>query len=133
MSKQSSSCALCLVKFSRYSCLYSRTQATDEGYVEDINGILNTGDLPNLYQLEDKATIMENMANVAKQVVSTDVIQVMLLMLLLLFACQQRKICRLSATKSAAKSPGHVSYLLFLLCVNTHIPPAGQSAGYAAE
>lgn len=133
MSKQSSSCALCLVKFSRYSCLYSRTQATDEGYVEDINGILNTGDLPNLYQLEDKATIMENMANVAKQVVSTYVIQVMLLMLLLLFACRQRKICRLSATKSAAKSPGHVSYLLFLLCVNTHTPPAGQSAGYAAE
>lgn len=70
-------CALCLVKFSRYSsCLYSRTQATDEGYVEDINGILNTGDLPNLYQLEDKATIMENMANVAKQVVSTDGSQV---------------------------------------------------------
>lgn len=49
---------------------YSFAQATDEGYVEDINGILNTGDLPNLYQLEDKATIMENMANVAKQVVS---------------------------------------------------------------
>jgi len=45
-------------------------KATDEGYVEDINGILNTGDLPNLYQLEDKATIMENMANVAKQLVS---------------------------------------------------------------
>lgn len=44
--------------------------------MEDINGILNTGDLPNLYQLEDKATIMENMANVAKQVVSTDGIQV---------------------------------------------------------
>lgn len=39
--------------------------------MEDINGILNTGDLPNLYQLEDRATIMENMANVAKQVVST--------------------------------------------------------------
>lgn len=45
-------------------------KATDEGYVEDINGVLNTGDLPNLYQLEDKATIMENMANVAKQLVS---------------------------------------------------------------
>lgn len=133
MSKQSSSCALCLVKFSRYSCLYSRTQATDEGYVEDINGILNTGDLPNLYQLEDKATIMENMANVAKQLVSTDVIEVMLLMLLLLFACRQRKICRLSASNSAAKSPEHVSYLLFLQCVNTHTPLAGQSAGYAAE
>ncbi|XP_033238860.1 dynein heavy chain 3, axonemal [Drosophila pseudoobscura] len=47
--------------------LFSDAQATDEGYVEDINGILNTGDLPNLYQLEDKAAIMENMANVAKQ------------------------------------------------------------------
>jgi len=49
-----------------------RLKATDEGYVEDINGILNTGDLPNLYQLEDKATIMENMANVAKQLVSAN-------------------------------------------------------------
>ncbi|XP_062127566.1 dynein axonemal heavy chain 3 [Drosophila sulfurigaster albostrigata] len=48
--------------------LFSDAQATDEGYVEDINGVLNTGDLPNLYQLEDKASIMENMANVAKQV-----------------------------------------------------------------
>ncbi|XP_030372078.1 dynein heavy chain 3, axonemal [Scaptodrosophila lebanonensis] len=47
--------------------LFSDAQATDEGYVEDINGILNTGDLPNLYQIEDKAAIMENMTNVAKQ------------------------------------------------------------------
>uniref|UniRef100_A0A1I8MKN2 AAA+ ATPase domain-containing protein n=1 Tax=Musca domestica TaxID=7370 RepID=A0A1I8MKN2_MUSDO len=47
--------------------LFSDSQATDEGYIEDINGILNCGDLPNLYQLEDKATIMENMTNIAKQ------------------------------------------------------------------
>ncbi|KAM7358701.1 dynein heavy chain 3, axonemal isoform 1-T1 [Cochliomyia hominivorax] len=47
--------------------LFSDSQATDEGYVEDINGILNCGDLPNLYQLEDKASIMENMINIAKQ------------------------------------------------------------------
>lgn len=44
-------------------------QATDESYVEDINGILNCGDLPNLYQLEDKASIMENMLRIAKQLV----------------------------------------------------------------
>ncbi|XP_075164298.1 dynein heavy chain 3, axonemal [Haematobia irritans] len=47
--------------------LFSDSQATDEGYIEDINGILNCGDLPNLYQLEDKATIMENMTNISKQ------------------------------------------------------------------
>ncbi|XP_055840841.1 dynein axonemal heavy chain 3 isoform X1 [Episyrphus balteatus] len=47
--------------------LFSDSQAVDEGYVEDINGILNTGDLPNLYQSEDKAAIMENMTNIAKQ------------------------------------------------------------------
>ncbi|XP_059216601.1 dynein axonemal heavy chain 3 isoform X2 [Stomoxys calcitrans] len=47
--------------------LFSDSQATDEGYIEDINGILNCGDLPNLYQMEDKATIMENMTNLAKQ------------------------------------------------------------------
>ncbi|XP_054732574.1 dynein axonemal heavy chain 3-like [Anastrepha obliqua] len=47
--------------------LFSDAQAIDEGFIEDINGILNTGDLPNLYQLEDKAAIMENMLSVAKQ------------------------------------------------------------------
>uniref|UniRef100_A0A1B0B0B8 Dynein heavy chain 3, axonemal n=1 Tax=Glossina palpalis gambiensis TaxID=67801 RepID=A0A1B0B0B8_9MUSC len=47
--------------------LFSDSQATDEAYVEDINGILNCGDLPNLYQLEDKAAIMENMTSVARQ------------------------------------------------------------------
>ncbi|XP_055373574.1 dynein axonemal heavy chain 3 [Condylostylus longicornis] len=47
--------------------MFSDTQATDEGFIEDINAILNTGDLPNLYQADEKATIMENMTTVAKQ------------------------------------------------------------------
>ncbi|XP_037929335.1 dynein heavy chain 3, axonemal-like, partial [Teleopsis dalmanni] len=47
--------------------LFSDAQAIDEGFIEDINGILNTGDLPNLYQLEDKASIMENMQTISKQ------------------------------------------------------------------
>lgn len=39
------------------------------GWMEDINGLLNYGDLPNLYLAEDKAQIMENMLTIAKQMV----------------------------------------------------------------
>ena len=45
-------------------------QAINEGFVEDINAILNTGDLPNLYVSEEKASILENMINLAKQMVN---------------------------------------------------------------
>lgn len=45
-------------------------QCKDELFMEDINSILNCGDLPNLYQPEDKAIIMENMLSVAKQMVN---------------------------------------------------------------
>lgn len=46
--------------------LFSDAQAKDEAFVEDINSMLNTGDLPNLFQSEEKATILEKMQAVAK-------------------------------------------------------------------
>jgi len=41
--------------------LLSDTQITDEGFTEDINMILNTGDIPNLYQPDEKVEILEKM------------------------------------------------------------------------
>ena len=37
--------------------LFSDTQIVDETMLEDINGILNAGDIPNLYNAEDLDTI----------------------------------------------------------------------------
>ncbi|KAK3881286.1 hypothetical protein Pcinc_014272 [Petrolisthes cinctipes] len=46
--------------------LLTDTQVKDESFIEDINTILNTGDLPNLYTNEEKAEILEKMQLVAK-------------------------------------------------------------------
>lgn len=46
--------------------LLTDTQVKDESFIEDINTILNTGDLPNLYTNEEKAEILEKMQTVAK-------------------------------------------------------------------
>lgn len=47
--------------------LFADTQIALETFTEDINMILNTGDVPNLYAPEEKAEILEKM-----QVVSRD-------------------------------------------------------------
>lgn len=49
--------------------LFSDSQAKDESFVEDINSLLNTGDLPNLYQSDEKAIILERMQGAAKAAV----------------------------------------------------------------
>ncbi|KAJ7552701.1 hypothetical protein O6H91_06G065600 [Diphasiastrum complanatum] len=41
--------------------LFSDTQITDEGFVEDIDNILNTGEVPNIFPNDEKATILEVM------------------------------------------------------------------------
>lgn len=41
--------------------LLSDTQINDESYLEDLSMILNTGDVPNLYQIDEKAEILEKM------------------------------------------------------------------------
>jgi dynein heavy chain len=39
--------------------LFSDTQIVKEGFVEDINGILNTGEVPNLFNDEERAMLFE--------------------------------------------------------------------------
>jgi len=46
--------------------LFSDNQIKDENFVEDINMILNTGDVPNLFQADEKGEIMEKMQAAAK-------------------------------------------------------------------
>lgn len=46
--------------------LFSDSQAKEEIFVEDINSMLNTGEVPNLFQTEERATILETMQQVAK-------------------------------------------------------------------
>ena len=49
--------------------LFSDNQIKDESFVEDINVILNTADVPNLYASEEKADIIEKMQTVARTTV----------------------------------------------------------------
>ncbi|XP_017878877.2 dynein heavy chain 3, axonemal [Ceratina calcarata] len=46
------------------SFLFGDHQINDESFVEDINMVLNTGDVPNLYNTEEKAEILDKMTNV---------------------------------------------------------------------
>ena len=50
--------------------MFSDAQAKDEAFVEDINSMLNTGDLPNLFQSDEKSNILEKMQAIAKSTVS---------------------------------------------------------------
>lgn len=46
--------------------LFSDTQIKDESFVEDINMILNTADIPNLFASDEKAEIIEKMQTAAR-------------------------------------------------------------------
>ena len=49
--------------------LFSDTQITNEAFVEDINNILNNGEIPNLYiAVDDQTVIIEGMREVNKNV-----------------------------------------------------------------
>ncbi|ESO02274.1 hypothetical protein HELRODRAFT_188646 [Helobdella robusta] len=51
----------------RYCCfLFSDGQIRDEGFMEDISMILNSGDVPNLFGADEKSEIVEKIQNVAK-------------------------------------------------------------------
>lgn len=50
--------------------LLTESQVKDESFIEDINTLINTGDLPNLYSSEEKTEILEKMQAVAKDEVS---------------------------------------------------------------
>lgn len=47
--------------------LFSDAQIKEEAFIEDVNALLNSGDLPNLLQTEDKSVILEKMTTAAKQ------------------------------------------------------------------
>lgn len=49
--------------------LFNDNQIKDESFVEDINMILNTGDVPNLYAADEKAEILEKMQAAARETV----------------------------------------------------------------
>eukprot|EP00117_Sycon_ciliatum_P023820 scpid1450/ scgid20157/ Dynein heavy chain 3, axonemal; Axonemal beta dynein heavy chain 3; Ciliary dynein heavy chain 3 len=46
--------------------LFSDNQIKDESFVEDINMILNTGDVPNLFAADEKADVIEKMQGIAR-------------------------------------------------------------------
>lgn len=47
--------------------LFADNQIQYEGMVEDINMILNTGDIPNLYGGDDKVEILDKMLGAARE------------------------------------------------------------------
>ncbi len=46
--------------------LFSDNQIKEESFVEDINMILNTGDVPNIFAADEKAEVIEKMQGVAR-------------------------------------------------------------------
>uniref|UniRef100_A0A5F8GCZ7 Dynein axonemal heavy chain 3 n=1 Tax=Monodelphis domestica TaxID=13616 RepID=A0A5F8GCZ7_MONDO len=46
--------------------LFADNQIKDESYVEDINMLLNTGDVPNIFPADEKADIVEKMQTAAR-------------------------------------------------------------------
>lgn len=49
--------------------LFSDNQISLESFVEDIGMLLNTGDVPNLFQPDEKVTILEKIQDVANKIV----------------------------------------------------------------
>ena len=50
--------------------LFSDTQIKDESFVEDINMILNTADIPNLFASDERGEIIEKMQTAARNEVN---------------------------------------------------------------
>ncbi|XP_008197222.2 dynein axonemal heavy chain 3 [Tribolium castaneum] len=47
--------------------IFGDTQIADEMFIEDVNTVLNTADVPNLYAPDEKAEILERMQNAARE------------------------------------------------------------------
>ncbi len=47
----------CGMKGNQVTFLFTDTQITDESFLEDINNLLNSGDIPNLWEPEEKKEI----------------------------------------------------------------------------
>lgn len=48
----------------------SDNQIADSSFLEDINMLLNTGDIPNLYQSDDRVDILDKVSNISQTLVS---------------------------------------------------------------
>ena len=46
--------------------LFTDNQIKEESFVEDINMILNTGDVPNIFANDEKAEVIEKMQGIAR-------------------------------------------------------------------
>lgn len=46
--------------------LLSDDQITDESFLEDINLLLTTGDVPNLYESEERIDILDKVSHIAQ-------------------------------------------------------------------
>lgn len=57
---------LCGGKGATTSFLFTDVQIKEEGFLEDVNNILNTGEVPNLFPPDEKADICEMVRNAAK-------------------------------------------------------------------
>ena len=57
---------LCGGKGTPTSFIFTDTQIKEEGFLEDVNNILNTGEIPNLYPPEEKVDICEMVRPAAK-------------------------------------------------------------------
>ncbi len=51
---------------------FSDNQIKDESFVEDINMILNTADIPNLFASDEKAEIIEKMQTASRNEVNNN-------------------------------------------------------------
>lgn len=59
--------------------LFSDNQIKEESFVEDINMILNTGDVPNIFPADEKADVIEKMQTVARVEVREEITPVCLI------------------------------------------------------
>lgn len=50
--------------------LFGDTQVADEMFIEDINTVLNTADVPNLYAPDEKVEILERMQAAVRESVT---------------------------------------------------------------
>ena len=57
--------------------LLTDAQIKDESFIEDVNTLLNTGELPNLFTSEERADILERMQAEAKDEVSEFIIVIL--------------------------------------------------------
>lgn len=54
------------VKEQKTVFLFSDTQIKNEGFVEDINNLLNTYEVPNIWASDEKAELLDMVAVIAK-------------------------------------------------------------------